>query len=205
MDIIEKILEKHTKLCTCREVYKIDEDVEIGVHQDNENIYMYAYSCSRDRNISIESNFKKLWNRFKSVAEDGYIKRNKGYSYSFRLKSMEGPIEDVEFGSGKIDIEDVELTEFEKLSLYVQELIGENEQLRFENDILRKENKELSSAMRVKNERGAGAKSKFNDEQILEIKRLRATGESIRKIAKEYNCSVGLVHKLINENMSDII
>lgn len=49
------------------------------------------------------------------------------------------------------------------------------------------------------NERGAGRKSKFNKEQIQQIQLERAKGKSIRVIAEEFGCSVGLVHKLINE------
>ena len=49
------------------------------------------------------------------------------------------------------------------------------------------------------NARGAGRKAKFTDEQIQEIRNKRAEGKSIRAIAEEFSCSVGLVHKLINE------
>lgn len=49
------------------------------------------------------------------------------------------------------------------------------------------------------NERGAGRKNKFTEEQIKQIQAAREQGKSIRAIAKEFGCSVGLVHKLINE------
>lgn len=51
----------------------------------------------------------------------------------------------------------------------------------------------------IHNERGAGRKNKFTTEQIQQIKEARAKGKSIRAIAEEFNCSVGLIHKLINE------
>ena len=50
-----------------------------------------------------------------------------------------------------------------------------------------------------KNEHKAGRQNKFNNEQIQEIRNLKLKGKSIRQIAREYDCSVGLVHKLINE------
>ena len=50
------------------------------------------------------------------------------------------------------------------------------------------------------NARGAGRKSKFTDNQIEEIKKMRTEGSTIKEIAIKYNCSVGLIHKLINEN-----
>ena len=49
------------------------------------------------------------------------------------------------------------------------------------------------------NERGAGRKAKFTSEEIAEIKAYKEQGKSIRAIATMFNCSVGLVHKLINE------
>ena len=64
-----------------------------------------------------------------------------------------------------------------------------------------KENEELKSdkVQKIKNERGAGRKSRFKDEDIEIIKNLRNEGKSYKAIAEEMNCSVGLVHKLINE------
>ena len=50
------------------------------------------------------------------------------------------------------------------------------------------------------NERGAGRKSKFTKEQVKQIEIERAKGKSIRAIAEEFGCSVGLVHKLISKS-----
>lgn len=49
------------------------------------------------------------------------------------------------------------------------------------------------------NERGAGRKAKFNKEQIKQIEIERSKGKSIRTIAKEFNCSPSLVHKLVHQ------
>ena len=51
------------------------------------------------------------------------------------------------------------------------------------------------------NARGAGRKAKFTDDQVDEIRRLREDGNTIKEIANRYNCSVGLIHKLINEKL----
>ena len=51
----------------------------------------------------------------------------------------------------------------------------------------------------INNARGAGRKAKFTDDQVDEIRRLREDGNTIKEIANRYNCSVGLIHKLINE------
>lgn len=54
------------------------------------------------------------------------------------------------------------------------------------------------------NNRGAGRKEKFSNEQIEQIIEVRNAGNSIRTIAEQFQCSVGLVHKLINERKEDI-
>lgn len=54
--------------------------------------------------------------------------------------------------------------------------------------------------VKVPNERGAGRKSKFSDDVICDIKSMRSEGCSIRQIAKTFDCSVGLVHKIIDEH-----
>ena len=53
------------------------------------------------------------------------------------------------------------------------------------------------------NARGAGRKAKFTDDQVDDIRRLREDGNTIKEIANRYNCSVGLIHKLINEKRKD--
>lgn len=75
------------------------------------------------------------------------------------------------------------------------ELVDEIQKLKDENEEL-KNNKDV---VKVHNERGAGRKNRFTDEQIKEIKERRYNKHTIKEIAKEFNCSVGLVHKLINE------
>jgi len=67
---------------------------------------------------------------------------------------------------------------------------------------LLKEIKELKSnnvVNKLKNERGAGRKEMFTEEQKARLKMLRLQGKSYRAIAKDMNCSVATVHKIINE------
>ena len=66
---------------------------------------------------------------------------------------------------------------------------------------LLKEIKELKSnnvVNKLKNERGAGRKEMFTEEQKARVKMLRLQGKSYRAIAKDMNCSVATVHKIIN-------
>jgi len=72
----------------------------------------------------------------------------------------------------------------------------------------KKENKQLElkirdlqekSVTKKHNERGAGRKSRFTDQEREMIKMYRIQGQTIKEIAASFNCSAGLIHKLINE------
>lgn len=51
----------------------------------------------------------------------------------------------------------------------------------------------------VHNERGAGRKKQYGEAHKLAMKAYKANGMSYREIAKIYDCSVGTVSRLINE------
>ena len=70
----------------------------------------------------------------------------------------------------------------------IQKLLKEIEELK-SNNVVNK----------LKNERGAGRKELFTEEQKARVKMLRLQGKSYRAIAKDMNCSVATVHKIINE------
>ena len=70
----------------------------------------------------------------------------------------------------------------------IQKLLKEIEELK-SNNVVNK----------LKNERGAGRKEMFTEEQKARAKMLRLQGKSYRAIAKDMNCSVATVHKIINE------
>lgn len=59
---------------------------------------------------------------------------------------------------------------------------------------------ELEEELKAKNDRGAGRKKKFDNDKVQEILKARGENKSIRAIAKEFNCSIGLVQKIINEH-----
>lgn len=80
-------------------------------------------------------------------------------------------------------------------------------------EVLERENEELKQRLidlesgnvvhKIKNERNAGRKRKFTPEEELSIQKMKLQGKSYRAIAKEMNCSVGLVHKLLNEPLCE--
>lgn len=84
----------------------------------------------------------------------------------------------------------------------INDLKIELEKLRLENSKF-KELQKNNVVQKLKNERGAGRKAKFSQEDKEKMKELRSQGLSIRQIAKEFSCSAGIVHKLINEQQSD--
>lgn len=51
---------------------------------------------------------------------------------------------------------------------------------------------------KIHNERGAGRKPKFTDVEIEAIKKYRLEGSTIKEIASMFECSTGLIHKLIH-------
>lgn len=55
------------------------------------------------------------------------------------------------------------------------------------------------NSVTVHNARGAGRKKQYSDVHKLAMRAYKADGMSYRDIAKLYDCSVGTVHKLINE------
>ena len=71
----------------------------------------------------------------------------------------------------------------------IQKLLKETEELKSDNNGVNK----------IKNERGAGRKEMFTEEQKARVKMLRLQDKSYRAIAKDMNCSVATVHKIINE------
>lgn len=195
MDEIDKILKEHSvtleRKKTRRETYEINEDIEVGIYQTKDSIYMYAYSYSRDRNLSIKSNFKKLWNGFIKVAQDGYISVNKDYTCEFKLKQKES--------NKPVIHKEQELYEKQnsnELERRVNELMLENKRLKHEIELLKLELEKCSQI--INKHKKAGRKNKFTDEQVEEIKRLnKEDNMSIRQLAKQFSCSVGLIHNVL--------
>ena len=59
------------------------------------------------------------------------------------------------------------------------------------------------SVQKIKNERGAGRKSKIDNNIIATVTMLKLQGKSIRKISEEIGLSVGTVHKIIVKHIKE--
>lgn len=94
----------------------------------------------------------------------------------------------------------------EELLKYIEVIENHIRSLEHENEELKQRIIDLENGNivhKIKNERNAGRKRKFTKEEVAIIDMLHLQGKSIRAIAKEMDCSVGLVHKLLNEPIGD--
>ena len=216
MEIFKEILDTHTKICTCRKIYKINDDLEITVDQKENKVVMWGFNHKSDRFLNLATKrFQKLMDGFKSVASDLYSSGN--YYYITVDTSKKESIDDKSY---EVEIEELK-KKIDCLNDVIARLEKRNERLEEDVEKYRKDylyyfdeysklrdkdfNRNLEEINNLKknslihNARGAGRKAKFTDDQVDEIRRLREDGNTIKEIANRYNCSVGLIHKLINE------
>ncbi len=130
---------------------------------------------------------------------------NDSFENSTEYKRMNNEIEylKIVIKGHEISLKDKDVT-IKKQSNTIQKLLNDKEEsIRISMDTinnLEEENERLhNNVQKIKNERGAGRKEKFTEEEKSTVKMLRLQGKSYRAIAKEMNCSVATVHKIINE------
>lgn len=216
MEVFKEILDTHTKICTCRKIYKINDDLEITVDQKENKVVMWGFNHKSDRFLNLSTKrFRKLMDGFKSVASDLYSSGN--YYYITVDTSKKESIDDKSY---EVEIEELK-KKIDCLNDIIARLEKRNERLEEDVEKYRKDylyyfdeysklrdkdfNRKLEEINNLKknslihNARGAGRKAKFTDDQVDEIRMLREDGNTIKEIANRYNCSVGLIHKLINE------
>ena len=92
----------------------------------------------------------------------------------------------------------------EVIFMVKENLSKEIERLKIELDLaykqikrLQKENEDIKN--KTHNERGAGRKSRFTEQQVGEITMYRLQGKTIREIAEMYKCSSGLIHSIVKD------
>ena len=216
MEVFKDILDTHTKICNYRKIYKINEDLEITVDQKENKVVMWGFNHKSDRFLNLSTKrFQKLMDGFKSVASDLYSSGN--YYYITIDTSKKESIEDesyeveIEELKSKIDCLNDVIARLERNNKRLEDDVEKykKDYLYYFNEYLKLKDKDfkrnldemdqLKKNSLMHNARGAGRKAKFTDDQVDEIRRLREDGNTIKEIANRYNCSVGLIHKLINE------
>lgn len=80
----------------------------------------------------------------------------------------------------------------------IKKMLKEIQELKNENEIYRNDNSSIA-VIKKHNERGAGRKARFANSEVETIKMYRLQGKTIKEIAEMFKCSVGLIHKIINE------
>ena len=127
--------------------------------------------------------------------------------YIDEIKEKDNKIDELEEQNRayKLNIEHEKETR-KKISTYYEktnnELKEEIQKLKNENETLNEEIQKLKNESKttIHNERGAGRKQRLTEEQKETIKMYRVQGKTIKEIAEIFNCSIGLIHKLINES-----
>ena len=132
--------------------------------------------------------YKELCNKLNAEILQMQEKADKDYSNSSDYKQMSKRVELLENKNELLESKNKSLNE------RVQKLIDELDSKNNSNDI-----HELINE-KVHNERGAGRKTRFTDQEKETVKMYRLQGKTIKELAEMFCCSVGLIHKLINES-----
>lgn len=131
--------------------------------------------------------YKELCSNLNAEILQMQEKSDKEYSNSSHYKQMSKMVEVLENKNELLEARNKNLDE------RVQKLIDELESKNNSNNIHELVNE------KVHNERGAGRKIRFTDQEKETIKMYRLQGRTIKELAEMFCCSVGLIHKLINE------
>jgi predicted nucleic acid-binding Zn-ribbon protein len=131
--------------------------------------------------------YKELCNKLNSEILQMQERADKDYSNSSDYIQINKRVELLENKNTQLESKNKSLNE------KVQNLISEIESKNNNNNV-----KKLIIENQH-NERGAGRKTRFTDQEKETMKMYRLQGKTIKELAGMFCCSVGLVHKLINE------
>lgn len=149
-------------------------------HRDFPGFYIYLSIRSLDAAVT-NDNFKNQ--------ENAKLK--------LEVSTLKGTIKEL-----NSTISDYKAKEYYSDAALVEKL--KNKLLKIENDFpsaakVERLEKEIAELKEKLNASSGGRPPKFTDQDRETIKMYRLQGKSIREIAKVFDCSTGLVHKIINE------
>lgn len=185
--------------------------LEDYTEQELKNSYNKAYKQDEFKvriETKSEEEVQKIINEFKKVfIVDNdpaiYERREKGFNSYLKVKIANNTeLEEMRYTKEiqklKNELKEVEneFREF-KIATMKERHFAQDVKHRFGEDYQRKF---WNLADAKENSRGAGRKEKFTLEKKQEILEHRAKGESMKNLAIKFNCAVGTIHKLINEN-----
>ena len=131
------------------------------------------------------SKMQKELSEFKELADDSYEKSSTYIQQCKRIELLEEQNE-----AYRLSVEHEKKMRKALVDNYEPEI----ERLNEEVQKLKSENK-----VRTHNERGAGRKSIFTEQEKESIRVYRLQGKTIKELAEMFSCSVGIIHKLIHE------
>lgn len=182
-DEIEDIINQLSK------VFEIQNVSKPYKHRDSSGYYIYL--SMRYLNSPITNDNYKNEENAKLKLSNSFL-MGKIEELELKIKSIEADTKESEtykylndkYNSLKTKFNDFDVNEY-KIKMLGNEV-----------EYLKKHNDELEE--KIKNSSG-GRPKKFTDEERETVKMYRLHGKSIRQIAQIFNCSTGLVHKIINE------
>ena len=131
------------------------------------------------------SKMQRELSEFKELADDSYEKSSTYIQQCKRIELLEERNE-----AYRLSVEHEKKMRKALVDNYEPEI----ERLNEEVQKLKSENK-----VRTHNERGAGRKSIFTEQEKESIRMYRLQGKTIKELAEMFSCSVGIIHKLIHE------
>lgn len=131
------------------------------------------------------SKMQKELSEFKELADDSYEKSSTYIQQCKRIELLEEQNE-----AYRLSVEHEKKMRKALVDNYEPEI----ERLNEEVQKLKNEKRE-----KIHNERGAGRKSRFTEQEKESIRMYRLQGKTIKEIAEMFSCSVGIIHKLIHE------
>lgn len=186
-------------------------------HIDNLEMKIKAITDTAEHNRKMYDNeLKRNSELIKEIQE----LKNEDYTLE-DIKELEQKIQNARKNSDKWHTEyfnkDMKYKELDKkyneLKANTDKLKAKNKKLKLKEEVLEevlkrvkeleKENEELKSSCinpmvtKKHNERGAGRKSRFKNKDIETIKTYRLQGKTIKELSEIFDCSVGLIHKIL--------
>lgn len=143
------------------------------------------------------SKMEKELTEFRDMADNSFEKSSTYIQYSKRIEMLETQNE-----AYRLSVEHEKKMRSKLVDNYEPEIKRLNDcvqKLKSENKKLEKTLTDCVEYTERLSNRGAGRKKKFDDQEREAMRMYRIQGMTIREIADRFECSVGIVHKIINE------
>lgn len=154
-----------------------DLELKLKVSEDSKEHNRRMYESELEKNDELIKEFQELNNENERLKKKRERKANEN-----NLELIDQQLQDARDKADKWHKQ-----------LFIQQ--QKNKELEKEIEYLVEKN----SIIQKHNDRGAGRKSRFTQSETETIKMYRLQGKTIREIAEMFKCSVGLIHKIINE------